>query len=899
MLKVHAVVDGRPDAEGVDPRGFDVSWKVTGGPRGLRVQAFRVQIADDPAFRQVRLDTRKVPSGPTFAMRFDGTDLQPGSAYTCRIRVWQESARPSAWSDPIQFFTGLVTEEDWCDALWIARERLAPAQRLVPGIHMPSDDARPAQKEPLPLLRKGFRVRAGLQRALLFISAPGHYQAQMNGRAVGDRFLAPGWTHFDHRLIYNTHDVTDLLRAGRNAIGVELGHGFFNVPNHRYRKMIVVFGKPMVRCMLQLQYDDGRAEVVVSDTSWKTEAGPTRYSSIYGGEDFDARRLPEKWTRATFDDTAWKPALAVDPPCRNLVAERDYPVRLVESFPPCETRRLPGRAARWLYDFGQNASGVMEIAVQGRRGARVRLTPTELIHADGTPNQIASGEPHFYEYTLGSDAPETWHPRFTYYGFRYVMVEGAAPVEAAARTGARILSMRLLHNRNAAPSVGTFQTSFALFNRIHRLIRYAIQSNLQSVVTDCPHREKLGWLEQTWLMGDAIHFNFDVAGLYAKTIDDMTAGQTADGLMPCIAPEYVEFEGGFRDSPEWGSALILVPWLLYRWYGERSGMQRAYPHMVRYVEYLERKSKDGLLCHGLGDWFDLGPGVPGEAQLTPVALTATAVWYRDVVLLATMAGMLGHMADARRFAAQARRIGTSFNRAFLDERTATYAGGSQTALSMPLVFGLVPARLRRAAQASLIRRIEADAYALTPGDVGFHFLVRALQEADRGDVLFRMNARDDVPGYGFQLRKGATALTESWAALESVSNNHMMLGHIMAWFYGGLAGIGQTGDSVAYREVSIVPQVVNGIDSVEASFESPYGRIGSSWRRVDDGVEFDVEVPVGATAQIALPAHAKAKVLEDGEAVEAVSEIRVRGTRNGRFHTEAPSGRYAFKVRTL
>jgi hypothetical protein len=551
-----------------------------------------------------------------------------------------------------------------------------------------------------------------------------------------------------------------------------------------------------------------------------------------------------------------------------------------------------------LCDFGQNASGIVRLTVRGEAGRTVTLTPAELLTPDGQPNQKASGAPYRWSYTLrGGRGEETWAPRFTYCGFRYVQVEGALPQGEDGPAGLpRIVSLEMAHTRNSAPEAGRFETSFPLFNRIHHLIRWAIRSNLASVLTDCPHREKLGWLEQTYLMGEAVHFDHDLFGLFRKQVADVIDAQTPDGLVPDIAPEYVEFEGGFRDSPEWGSAGVVLPWLLYRWYGDRDTLARAWPAMKRYVDYLGTRAQGHLLSHGLGDWYDLGPRFPGEAQLTPKAVTATATYFLDLRLLARAARVLGDPGAATGYEALAGEVREAFNQAFFDPRSAAWSTGSQTALAMPLVVGLAPDGEEGRALASLVRRIEEDGRALTAGDVGFHYVVEALSRAGRGDLLFAMNARDDVPGYGFQLKKGATALTESWAALEEVSNNHLMLGHLERWFFSGLLGIDEAEGSTAYVRLVLKPQVVDGIAWVRGEYRSPRGRIASSWSKEPGRLVLEVEVPVNATAEVHLPAGAGAGIRESGRPLEGREDVHVTSRSAREAVVALSSGRYRFEV---
>jgi alpha-L-rhamnosidase len=396
-------------------------------------------------------------------------------------------------------------------------------------------------------------------------------------------------------------------------------------------------------------------------------------------------------------------------------------------------------------------------------------------------------------------------------------------------------------------------------------------------------------------MGDAMQFNFDVLNLYRKITRDMMDAQLDNGLVPDIAPEFVVFESGFRDSPEWGSSSVIVPWLIYKNYGDERILLEAYPMMKRYVKYLQSKSKNNLLHHGLGDWFDYGPKQPGEAQLTPRALTATAIYYYDLTLLKRIAEILGKSNEAKDYEALAGQVKASFNEEFFDKKTKVYSTGSQTAAAMPLCVGLVDESVKMDVVNNLVSSIRKSNNALTAGDIGFHFLIRSLSENNQSQIIFDMNARNDVPGYGFQLAKGATALTESWPALENVSNNHLMLGHIMEWFYNGILGINQDVQSLAYKKLIIRPQVVGDIQWAKGDFLSPYGVVKCSWRDSARAFFLDVEVPVNVTAQIELPFGTSESIQLDGKPIKSHKNINVwlKGDTAVLF---VGSGRYAFSV---
>ena len=769
----------------------------------------------------------------------------------------------------------------------------------MPGIHVPMFNPDWKKKVTgehlLPILRKEFSVKKNLKEALVFVTGLGQYELHLNGKKVGNHFMAPGWTDYDDSYLYNIYEITDQLKSGKNTLGMMLGNGFYIVPNTRYRKLITAYGNPKMILKLQLKYEDGSTETVTSDESWKTSASPITYSSIFSGETWNANLEQIGWDRPGFDDSKWKHSLVVKVPNQKLMPEMDYPVAVCDTILLKSIKPIPSAKNSYLYDFGQNASGIVELQVKGNKGDTVKLYPAELIKETLEAEQKATGSPYYFTYILKGDGIEKWAPRFTYYGFRYVQVVGAAPDTLKSTSGLpRIVGLKFLHTRNSAPQLGNFATSFDLFNRVNELIKWGIKSNLQSVVTDCPHREKLGWLEQTYLMAGGIHYNYDVYQLYSKLVQDMIEAQTPDGLVPAIAPEYTEFTGGFRDSPEWGSASVIIPWLIYKYYGDIRPIEKAWPMMVRYLDYLESKSKNHILSHGLGDWYDLGPNLPAVAQLTPIAATATAIYYYDASLMSQMAGLLGKKDNAKKYDKWAEDIRSAYNKEFLKPETHIYSTGSQTAIAMPLVLGIVPDSLKKEVFQTLIESINKSGKALTAGDVGFHFLVKALQEGGAGDLQFEMNAREDVPGYGFQLKKGATALTESWAALERVSNNHLMLGHLMEWFYGGLGGIEQTDKSVAYKEAFMAPQMVNGIDLVSSDFRTPYGTIVSRWTKSVEGNIIEVEVPVNSKAIMVLPVKEGSEILENGVSIFKSADVKMISQSEGKVTLKFGSGTYKF-----
>lgn len=883
---------------GIDALHPNLSWQLKSESRDITQASYRIIVSDNLKSLNAGIgncwDSKKVVSGQSIGIPYQGIQLQSTKKYFWKVMSWDASGVASAWSETARWQMALLSVTDWKNAQWIGYEDLPDSMRVVPGAASDDDLGNKGMKRSVvPLFRKGFDINKKIANAMLFVSGLGQYEVSINGSKIGNGFLTPGWTNYDKAILYNSYDVTKNVVSGKNAIAAIVGNGFYYINRERYWKFIIAYGMPKMICRLKIDYADGSEENVVSGLDWKTTPSPVIFSSIYGGEDYDARLEQNGWDKAGFDDSTWKNVILPTLPKGELKAEPDYPVVVAETFGVKTIRKIANE--RYLYDFGQNASGIVELKVKGKKGHEIKLIPGELLTKENEINQRASGAPYYFSYYLKGDSVETWRPRFTYYGFRYVMVEGATPDSLMSDAESpKLLSLNLLHTRNSSPKNGSFECSNALFNRIYTLINRAIKSNSQSVLTDCPQREKLGWLEQTYLMGNSINYNLDINHLYKKIVHDMMDAQFANGLVPDIAPEFPRFGGGFLDSPEWGSASVILPWFVYKWYGDQSVMEQAWPMMVRYVEYLETKSNQQILSRGLGDWYDLGPKDLGPAQLTPSELTATSIYYYDLKLLAQMAKILKKDKEADRFTAWSEKVKIAFNAKFLNTKTNVYSTGSQTAMSMPLSFGMVDENIKSHVVSNLVDSIIAHNKSLTAGDIGFHYLVEALVKNGQSQLLFDMNARDDVPGYGYQLKKGATTLTESWSANEISSNNHLMLGHLMEWFYASLAGISQEENSVGYKAIVIKPEIVGDILWVNGSFQSVRGIISSDWKCSNGAFSLNISIPANTSAMVYVPAKNTDQVKENGKPTALSEGVKFVRMENGRAVYQVASGKYNF-----
>lgn len=894
VMADHLKCDQESNPIGVETPTPRFSWQLQALSRGVMQTAYHIIVADTPeaiARGEGNVwNSQKVVSSQSLLVPYNGKPLEAGKKYYWSVRVWDNTRQFSPWSRVAEFSMGLLSPDDWSKARWIALESDVDSLIVTDGL---------GRKHPkigfyqLPQLRKEFSVDRPVRRAVAYICGLGQFELFLNGEKTGDHFMDPAWTKFDKNVQYVSFDVTPQIQQGENAIGVMLGNGFFNIPNERYTKFVGSYGAPKMIMKLQVEYMDGTNQVVVSDASWRATQSPITFSSIYGGEDYDASRVQEGWNTPGFDDNQWQ-QVALPIFNTTITSQRTTPLTVRQSLPT--VRRYKNSRGNYLYDLGQNASGIVRLCVKADGQRVIRMFPSEMQGADSTANQRSSGAPYILSYTTrGDGTPESWQPQFTYYGFRYVEVEGAVPAGEPNPDGLpEIQELCGLHTTNSAEQAGAFSCSNPLFNQIYTLIDWAIRSNFSSVFTDCPHREKLGWLEQSHLIGPSVQYGYNISRAFPKIVNDMALAQNPNGMVPTIAPQYTIFSEGFRDTPEWGSAYVIIPWYLYRWYGDSKPLQENYEKMAQYVDYLSSRSENHIVAYGLGDWCDIGPGEPSYSQLTSNGVSATAIYYYDICIMQQVADLFGKREDAAKYAALAAQVKQAFNEKYFNKETQKYDRNSQAANAMALYMGLVEPPYEQVVLDNLIEDIRRQG--LTAGDVGFRYVVQTLLDHGASEVLFAMNSRYDVPGYGYQLAKGETALAESWQSKDYLSHNHCMLGHLYSWFFNGLGGVVQAPGSVAYKEIVIDPQVVGDIRSARVSFQSPYGLIRSEWSAAPNLYTQTIEVPANTTARIYLPTNNVQAIFENGQPVSRVKGIVVEKPVGQKSCLRVGSGVYNFTV---
>ena len=886
-----------------------LGWAMSSSENGTRQTAYQVEIREACTGRSV-WNSGKVKSSQSQLISTQEADIHRYSpySYVWRVRVWDETDAPSEWSREAKF---RLAPEGFSSAKWIGaitrEDARLPEGRRFHGAELKKPEVKAAwaavdtlAKKSICLRRK-FRTDKKVVEATASVCGLGFYEFSLNGKKVGDSEFAPLWSDYDKSVYYNTYDVTELLQKGENVAGVLLGNGFYNVQGGRYRKLLISFGAPTLLFSLVINYEDGTRETIYSDNDWKYDLSPITFNCIYGGEDYDARREQEGWNKIGFNDRQWRPVVVQEAPKGMLRPQKAAPVKIMERYDiqkvtkltseqvasACKSTKRTVDPSAFVLDMGQNLAGFPEITVRGKRGQKVTLIVAEALTDEGACNQRQTGRQHYYEYTLKGEGDETWHPRFSYYGYRYIQVEGA--VLKGQKNPGKLPVLKNIQScfvYNSARKVSTFECSNPIFNAAHRLIEKAVRSNMQSVFTDCPHREKLGWLEQVHLNGPGLLYNYDLTAFAPQIMRNMADAQHANGAMPTTAPEYVVFEGpgmdAFAESPEWGGALVIFPYMYYETYGDDSLIKKYYQNMRRYVDYLSTRADRHILSFGLGDWYDYGDFRAGFSRNTPVPLVATAHYYMSVDYLIKAASIVGNDYDVRYYSSLAYDIMVAFNERFLNHDTAQYGTGSQCSNALPLFLRLTQSaghqgiyemdhRLNRKVFMNLVKDVEAHGNRLTTGDVGNRYLIQTLANYGADELIYKMFNHEEAPGYGFQLKFGATTLTEQWDPRQGSSWNHFMMGQIDEWFFNSLAGIRPYVKN-GYQIVGIAPKPVGDLKYVKCSYDTPYGVIAVDWTHENGTFTLNLSIPVNTTAVVTLPGEIAPKEVQSGTYQWVVNE---------------------------
>jgi alpha-L-rhamnosidase len=828
MRAVGLRCEHREDTPCIDDPAPRLSWQLESDGIDQRQTGYRIVVEHDG---HTLWDTGMAEGSASVDVTYAGRPLPPEALCTWRVQVRDQDDGLSDWSDPAHFRVGLAA---WT-ASWIRRDRRYDPAVPVPGDggERDPDDGLLGQLPPCPYFRRPFELRANVARATLYATARGLLALELNGAGVGDAVLSPGWTDYHARIEYATHDVTELLRNGTNVIGAVLGDGWYaGMVGFDARRPGNHYGRELeLLCELHLEYADGSREVVASDGRWEATTGPLRYSDLLMGERCDARREPGPW----------RPVLTRARDGVPLVAQRAQPVRVTEELRPVSIqRRAPGTH---IVDFGQNMVGWARLAIRGERGARAQMRFAEILDPDGSLhlNNLRTAR-QLDSYVLAGEAEEVFEPRFTFHGFRYVEVTGVDEFE---------LTGRVVHSDT--PRTGRFECSDELVNQLWRNINWSQRGNFISVPTDCPQRdERLGWLADAQVFMPTASLNMDVAAFMTKWGDDILDAQLPNGSFPDVAPRLLAEREG---APAWSDAGIIVPWTLWRRYGDRRLLERHWSAMERYMAYLLRHNPDLLWTaqrgNDYGDWLSVG-------EQTPREVLATAYWAYDALLMSEMADELGLRNRAEHYGRLRAGIRAAFNAAYVGD-DAYIEGDTQTVYLLALHMGLLPEEVRARAAERLVENIRRNGGHLTTGFVGVGLLCPTLSECGYGDVAHELLTKDSFPSWGYSIRHGATTIWERWdgwtedrgfqtPAMNSF--NHYSLGSIGQWLYEYVAGIRTV--TPGYERVLIAPEP-GPLEWAHATYRSVRGPITSAWRQDEDTFSLDVEIPPNVTATVVLP----------------------------------------------
>ncbi len=724
----------------------------------------------------------------------------------------------------------------------------------------------------VPYYGRNFTVDKEVKRARIYASGLGVFTMRLNGKPVTEDKLEPGESEYEKTVLYSTYDVTSLLSQGENILLAQVAGGIYNVEylHDRFSKgEIKNSGTTGLLAELHIEYTDGTTQTVLTDGDWRTASSPTLGSNWWGGEDYDARKSIDNIYSADLDMSAWTNAKVFTPHFTSTQAKgfgtlrsRMYePLRVVEEWKAVKVNTVQsGGYTLQVVDFGRNFAGQYKFRLKGKPGQTITLREGESLTPEGSVlmENFYTGPADTYEtYTFrGDEQGEEWGPEFMYHGFRYLQIIGLdeAP-DPEAFTAMRI--------RNNMDNSGTFTTSNKLINDIHVICRDAIASQLYNSLTDCPHREKLGWLEVPNLMFNSLVYNFDMQNFFRKVVLDAFDSQLADGRVPSTAPHYMSV---YDNDPNWGGTAIFVPYRCWKTYADKTLMTEFYPQMKRLIDYYTTQTTNYIMndISVLSDW---GQETAGVQYMVPSQFTITTTYYYQLRIMAEMAKELGYADDAQGFNALADKVKVAFNEKYYGQyKQGEYGRGQQSELAMPLYYGLVDEANEQAVAKKLAERVAADNYKVKTGEVALKPLFMSLAKYGYNDIVWQMAKQTDCPSYGYWVVQGYTTTPEYWD-VGLFSQNHCMMDHIEEWFFSQVGGIQNGG--TGFKHLLIQPYIPSDLTQMRTTTRTNYGEVSVAYTRTDDNITYDIVVPANTTATIVLPLRSGDTVSEGGLPLEA------------------------------
>ena len=899
-----------------NPRGIDVreprlSWTLEAAERGQRQAAYQIRVNDGDLW-----DSGRVESDESIHMPYRGRTLESGMHCVWQVRVWDMDDNPSEWSRPARWSMGLLNESAWT-AQWIGLESDEPQ----------TDNTR----LPARMARREFDLPGNVARATAYVCGLGLFEFYVNGKKVGDHLKDPGLTTPTKRCLYVTFDVTDRLTQGANAIGVILGNGRFFAPRPSHG---IQYGLPRLRMQITIEFEDGTSMIVISNPDWKiTDQGPIRANNEFDGEEYDARMEQSGWDSAGFDDATWGQAELFDAPGGRMAAQKLEPIRATQMIQPVDiSNPQPGM---YIVDMGQSFYGITRLKCSGSAGTRVQMRSAYSVHADGTLKTEDNRSAQCTDvYILKGDDEETWSPRFKGQGFRRVEVTGFPGVPSLG-------SFEGLVTHTDMEAVGSFTCSNDLTNRLYHAVRWSERSYAQSVPMDADRDERCGWLADA-SNPEMNPYNWGSASFYTKYLGDIRCDQLSDGHLPdSVAVMWGQHH--YRGTLEAVSATILLPQFLYDFYGDRRAVEEHYDSMKAWMlfvgRYQDRSDPLGLVdeeyCTTIADYdkddytisrnnygdftdaytMDEGAGlkhlsgIPGEKfpdmGATSGPLITTAYHYNHCRIMARFAKLLGKPEDETIFSDLAQKTAEGFHNRFFNPQTNSYESDTQTALVLPLAYGLVPAECRAAVIEKLVHKIMIeDGVHPTGGDLGLKRLMETLTDIGHPEVAYALTQQTTRPSWGYMLSKGATSLWERW---DSDTAGPGMNSELMClytcdldfWFYRDLAGIGYDPEQPGFKHIILRPQPVGDLAFVKASCKTIRGTIASHWKIENGAFHWDIAIPANTTATVYLPAKDADSTTESGNQLHEAKGVDVIGICGDRFVLNVESGIFSFLQRPV
>jgi len=863
-----------------NPMGLDVaqprfSWQIHAEKRNVIQAAYEIKVLSG---KTVVWNSGKIASAQSVHVTYAGSPLQSGRKYTWQVRIRDNSGKASAWSPSAWFQMAFLSKSDW-KAKWIEPE--------------PTGDQ---ASRPSPLMRKHFSVAKKVISATAYITARGMYEARLNGERIGDAYLTPGWTAYKKRLQYQVYDVTTMVKAGGNVLGVTLGNGWFR-GILGWSDNINIYGKDIaLLCQVDIIYSDGTTESIISDGSWKSSTGAIRYAEIYNGETIDARLEKTGWALPGYDDSQWQGVKVANHSMDILLAIRNEPVRKKETFVPVKIFKTP--AGEQVIDFGQNLVGWVVMKVAGKAGDKVVLTHAEILDKAGniyTENLRAAKAQDTY--ILKGGGEEVFEPHFTWHGFRYLKIEGyPGEIKPENFTAVALYS-------DMRPT-GIFTSSNALINQLQHNIQWGQKGNFLDVPTDCPQRdERLGWTGDAQVFSRTAAFNMNTNSFFAKWLLDVEADQV-DGKVPFVVPNVLG--AGAVNSTGWADVATIVPWNMYLVYGDKLLLEQQYGSMKAYVESIRKVAKDDLWNSGFhfGDWLFYRPDDDndGRAAVTDKYLIAQCFYAHSTQLVINAANVLGKKDDAAFYGLLLQKIKEAFLKVYLNPH-GRLVSGTQTAYVLALNFDMLPEDLRKQAADRLVENVKSYDMHLTTGFLGTPYLCHVLTRFGHTDIAYELLLQKTYPSWLYPVTMGATTIWERWDGQKPDSTfqtpgmnsfNHYAYGAIGDWMYRVMAGLDTYEDGVGYKHSRIMPHIGGGFTHVSASVETYYGKLSSSWKLEGSKLTMDMEIPANTSATVYVPSDELSKVMEGGKPLPSVKEIEIIRTEPGYVVLKVGSGKYRF-----